>query len=298
MTSVVVTGGSGKAGRAVIRDLMEHGHRVMNVDRAPPRESLCHFFEADLTDFGQAVEALRRAAGTIDRRRSPLGEAAAVVHLAGIPAPSLAPDAVTFQNNLISTYNVFSAATLFGIKRVVWASSETAFGLPLTRSPPVFAPITEEHPLVPETGYALAKVLSERMASEMHRWNPGTTFVGLRISNIFEPPDYAQIPSFSADPAARRWNLWSWVDSRDVAQACRLAVTAEIAGAEPVIVAAADTLMRQSSRELMAEAFPGVPVRGDLGRFETLLSIDKARRLLGYRPKHTWRRTPEDGIQI
>src|SRR5258708_7199412 len=172
MTNVVVTGGSGKAGRAVIRDLIEHGHRVMNVDRAPPREPLCHFFEADLNHFGQAVEALRRAAGTIDRRRSPLGEAAAVVDLAGIPAPSLAPDAVTFQNNLISTYNVCSAATLFGIKRVVWASSETAFGLPLTRSPPVFAPITEEHPLVPETGYALAKVLSERMASEMHRWNP------------------------------------------------------------------------------------------------------------------------------
>jgi nucleoside-diphosphate-sugar epimerase len=298
MTSVVVTGGSGKAGRAVIRDLIEHGHRVMNVDRAPPREPLCHFFEADLNDFGQAVEAMRRAAGTVDRRRSPLGQATAAIHLAGIPAPSLAPDATTFQNNLMSTYNVFSAATLFDIKRVVWASSETAFGLPLTRSPPVFAPITEEHPLVPETGYALAKVLSEQMAREMHRWNPGTTFVALRISNIFEPPDYAQIPSFSADAALRRWNLWSWVDSRDVAQACRLALTAEIAGAEPVIIAAADTLMRQSSRELMAEAFPGVPVRSDLGRFETLLSIDKARRLLGYRPKHTWRRTPEDGIQI
>jgi nucleoside-diphosphate-sugar epimerase len=298
MTSVVVTGGSGKAGRAVIRDLIAHGHSVMNVDRAPPRDALCHFFAADLDDFGQAVEALRRAAGTIDRRRTPLGEAAAVIHLAGIPAPSLAPDAVTFQNNLMSTYNVFSAATLVGIKRVVWASSETAFGLPLTRSPPVFAPITEEHPLVPETGYALAKVLCEHMAREMHRWNPGTAFVGLRISNIFEPPDYAQIPSFSADPALRRWNLWSWVDSRDVAQACRLALTADIAGADHFIIAAADTLMRRPSRELMAEAFPDVPVRGDLGRFETLLAIGKARRLLGYRPKHTWRSTPEDGIEI
>jgi nucleoside-diphosphate-sugar epimerase len=136
------------------------------------------------------------------------------------------------------------------------------------------------------------------MAREMHRWNPGTAFVGLRISNIFEPPDYAQIPSFSADPALRRWNLWSWVDSRDVAQACRLALTADIAGADHFIIAAADTLMRQPSRELMAEAFPDVPVRGDLGRFETLLAIGKARRLLGYRPKHTWRSTPEDGIEI
>lgn len=289
MTSVVVTGGSGKAGRAVIKELLAHGHRVMNVDLVTPREALCHFFKADLADFGQAVEAIRRAAGTIDRRRSPLGEAEAVIHLAGIPAPSLAPDAATFENNLISTYNVFSAATLFGVRRVVWASSETAFGLPFTRSPPQFAPLTEEHSLLPETGYALAKVLSERMAREMHRWNPGTIFAGFRISNIFEDEDYAQIPSFQADPKLRQWNLWGWVDARDVAQACRLAIEAPVAGADEFTIAAADTLMRQPSRELLAAAFPGVPIRGELGTHETLLSIAKAKRVLGYRPRYTWR---------
>jgi nucleoside-diphosphate-sugar epimerase len=289
MTSVVVTGGSGKAGRAVIGELLAHGHRVMNVDLAPPREPLCHFFKADLADFGQAVEAIRRAAGTVDRRRSPLGEAEAVIHLAGIPAPSLAPDAATFENNLMSTYSVFSAATLFGVKRVVWASSETAYGLPFTRSPPAFAPVTEEHPLVPETGYAMAKVLSEKMAREMHRWNPGTTFVGFRISNIFEEEDYAQIPSFQADPALRQWNLWSWVDARDVAQACRLALAAPAAGADEFTIAAADTLMRQPTRELLARAFPDVPIRGEVGAHETLLSIAKAERVLGYRPRYTWR---------
>src|SRR5215207_2245681 len=230
MKSVVVTGGSGKAGRAVIRDLIEHGYAVMNVDVFAPAEPLCHFFKADLNEMGEAVDALRRAAGTIDRRRSPLGEADAVVHLAAIPAPSLAPDAVTFQNNLMTTYNIFSAATLFGYKRVVWASSETTYGLPLTRSPPSFAPITEDHPLAPETGYALAKVLCEQMAREMHRWNPGTRFIELRISNIFEESDYALIPSFWDDPRLRRWNLWSWVDSRDVAQACRLALEAGVPG--------------------------------------------------------------------
>ena len=123
----------------------------------------------------------------------------------------------------------------------------------------------------------------------MHRWNPGTTFVGLRISNIFEPPDYAAIPSFWANPDLRKWNLWSWVDSRDVAQACRLSLEADIAGAEVFTIAAADTLMQQPSRELMAKAFPAVPVRADIGEFETLLSIDAARRRLGYSPKHTWR---------
>ena len=295
MKSIVVTGGSGKAGRAVIRELIEHGYTVMNVDLVPPREPLCHFFKTDLNDMGQAVDALRRAAGTIDRRRSPLGEADAVIHLAGIPAPSLAPDAVTFQNNLMTTYNVFSAATLFGLERVVWASSETAFGLPLTRTPPVFAPITEEHPLAPETGYALAKVQCEQMAREMHRWNPGTRFIGLRISNIFEEPDYAAIPTFWANPDLRKWNLWSWVDSRDVAQVCRLALEADVSGADHFIIAAADTLMRQPSRELMAEAFPDVPARADLGEFETLLSIDKARRILDYRPEYSWRTTLHHG---
>jgi nucleoside-diphosphate-sugar epimerase len=289
MTSIVVTGGSGKAGRAVIRELLDNGYSVMNVDIVPPAETLCHFMKADLNDLGQAVDVLRQAAGTVDRRRAPFGAPCAVIHLAGIPAPGIAPDAVVFRNNLMTTYNVFSAATLLALPRIVWASSETTYGLPLTRTPPAFAPITEEHPLVPETGYALAKSLCEDMAREMHRWNPATRFVALRISNIFEAGDYAQIPSFWDDASLRRWNLWSWVDSHDVAQACRLGVEAEVPGADAFTIAAADTLMQRPSRSLMAEAFPDVPITQQLGEFETLLSIDKARRVLGYVPKHSWR---------
>ena len=289
MKSVIVTGGSGKAGRAAIRELLKHGYQVMNVDTAAPAEQLCHFMKTDLNDLGQAVDALRLAPGTIDRRRASIGEPSAVIHLAGIPAPGLAPDATIFQNNMMTTYNVFSAAIRAGIKRVVWASSETIYGLPFTRTPPVFAPVTEDHPLAPESGYALAKTLCEKMASEVNRWNPGTRFVGLRISNIFEEKDYEQIPSFWADPAQRKWNLWSWVDSRDVAQACRLGLEADVAGADNFTIAAADTLMKTPSQELMASAFPGVPVDPKLGPFDTLLSIEKARRVLGYSPQHTWR---------
>ena len=288
MRSVVVTGGSGKAGRAAIRELLAHGYSVMNVDVAPPAEPLCHFLKADLNDLGQAVDALRRAAGTVDRRREPLGQPFAVVHMAGIPAPGLAPDAVTFQNNLMTTYNIFSAATLLGLERVVWASSETTYGLPLTRSPPAFAPVTEEHALVPESGYALAKVLCERMAEEMHRWNPATRFVGFRISNILEEADYALIPGFQADETLRRWNLWSWVDSRDVGLACRLALEAEVPGCDVFTIAAADTLMEKPSAALMAAHFPNVPLRA-VAEHGTLLSIDKARRMLGYQPRHSWR---------
>ena len=112
---------------------------------------------------------------------------------------------------------------------------------------------------------------------------------GLAHSNIFEEKDYDQIPSFWADPALRKWNLWSWVDSRDVAQACRLGLEADVAGADVFTIAAADTLMKTPSRELMASAFPGVPVDPKLGQFDTLLSIEKARRVLGYAPQHGWR---------
>jgi nucleoside-diphosphate-sugar epimerase len=289
MKSVVVTGGSGKAGRATIRELLDHGYQVMNVDVVPPAEALCHFMKTDLNDLGQVIDALRLAAGTIDRRRASVGEPASVIHLAGIPAPGLAPDATIFQNNMMTTYNVFCAATRIGLSRVVWASSETTYGLPFTRTPPVFAPVTEDHPLAPESGYALAKVLCEKMAREMHRWNPGTRFVGLRISNIFEPKDYETIPSFWSDPALRKWNLWSWVDSRDVAQACRLGLEADIPGVDEFTVAAADTLMRTPSRDLMRIAFPGVPIDAALAEFGTLLSIEKARSVLGYVPQQTWR---------
>lgn len=288
MKRIVVTGGSGKAGRAVVRELTGHGYSVLNVDLVPPAEPLCHFLKADLNDMGQAIDALRRAAGTVERRR-PFEQADAVVHLAGIPAPGLAPDVTTFQNNLMTTYNVFSAATLLGLQRVVWASSETLFGLPFTRAMPAFAPITEEHPMLPESGYALAKGLAEEMARQMHRWNPGTSFLGLRISNIIDPLEYPMFAGWQDDPKVRKWNLWSYVDSRDVSRACRLGLESAPAGADHCIIAAADTVMERPSRDLMAECFPQVPINGEIGEFDSLQSSDKARRLFGYVPRHSWR---------
>jgi len=288
MKRIVVTGGSGKAGRAVVRELIEHEYSVVNVDLLPPPESLCHFLKADLNDMGQAVDALRRATGTVERRR-PFELADAVVHLAGIPAPGLAPDVTTFQTNLMTTYNVFSAATLLGLKRVVWASSETLFGLPFTREMPAFAPITEEHPMLPESGYALAKGLAEEMARQMHRWNPDTSFMGLRISNILEPHEYGMFANWQDDPNIRKWNLWSYVDSRDVALACRLALEAANPGAEHCIIAAADTVMQRPSVALMKECFPQALITRAVGEFESLQSNEKAQRLFGYVPRHSWR---------
>lgn len=274
MATVVVTGGSGKAGRAVVRELVEHGDQVLSVDIARSDDLPCEQLQADLTEFGQAVDALNGAD--------------AVIHLAAIPAPRLQPDELTFRVNTTSTYNVFGAASLLGLRRVVWASSETVLGLPFERESPAYAPIDEEHPVYPEFSYALAKLLGEEMARQFNRWT-GIPYAGLRFSNIMEPGDYERFPSFWDDPGLRKWNLWGYVDARDVGQACRLALSADLSSAEVFIVAAADTVMSRPSLELMAEVYPGVPMRDGVGEFETLLSIGKARRLLGYEPRHSWR---------
>ncbi|WP_026208897.1 NAD-dependent epimerase/dehydratase family protein [Catelliglobosispora koreensis] len=282
MTRVVVTGGSGKLGRAVVRELLEHGYDVVNVDQAPPVEkSAASFTQIELTDYGQVFEALT----AIDSRYSGVD---AVVRLAAIPGPGAKPNAVTFAHNVTVSYNVFAAAKAAGIKNVVWASSETLLGLPLDH-PPASIPITEEHEPRPETSYALAKLMDETMAAQFCRWDPRLKMVGLRFSNVMEPADYAAFPSFQDDPLLRKWNLWGYIDARDGAQAVRKALEYQGTGLEIFIIANADTVMNRPSADLAAEIFPGVTQTQDLSRVDTMLSIDKARRLLGYIPQHSWR---------
>jgi nucleoside-diphosphate-sugar epimerase len=275
MSRIVVTGGAGKAGRAVVRDLLEHGYDVVSVDMLrDPNLAEGQQLVADLADYGQTVDALRGAD--------------VVVHLAAIPAPGLKPDELTFRVNTTSTYNVFAAAALLGLSRVVWASSETTIGLPFERELPRYAPIDEEHPLLPESSYALSKVVSEEMARQFSRWN-GIPHIGLRFSNVMEPHDYERFPGFWDDAQLRRWNLWGYLDARDVAHSCRLALEADSSGAEVFIIAAADTVMNRPSADLMADVYPDVELREGVGEFGTLLSIEKARRLLGYEPAFSWR---------
>ena len=246
---------------------------MLAVDVVSPGESSAPFLLADLTDYGQTVECL---AGQD-----------AVVHLAAIPASGIRTEETTFRANMLSTYNVCEAARLLGLGRVVWASSETILGLPFDRQQPAYAPIDEDHPAYPESSYALSKLLSEELGRQLHRWT-GTPHVALRFSNIMEPHDYERFPSYWDDASLRRWNLWGYVDARDVAESCLLALEADV-GAEHFIVAAADTVMNRPSRELMAEVYPSVPYQPTAGDFDTLLSIQKARTVLGYEPRWSWR---------
>jgi nucleoside-diphosphate-sugar epimerase len=277
MSRIVVTGGGGKLGRAVVAELTAHGDEVINVDVAAPRPAI----KIDLTDYGQTVEAL---AGIDDR----YDKVDAVVHLAAIPAPGLTANAATFHHNITATYNVFAAAKAAGITNVVWASSETLLGIPFD-TPPPYIPLDEEYPARPESRYALVKHLEETMAAQFCRWDPRLKMIGLRFSNVMEPADYAAFPSFDADPRARSWNLWGYIDARDGAQAVRRALAYDRPGVEIFVIANADTVMSRSSADLAAEVYPGVKILKDLGEHETLLSIDKARRLLGYEPAHSWR---------
>ena len=272
---VCVTGASGRAGRAVVADLLSHGHDVLGTDIEPRPAGMGHaeFIRADLTDYGQAAEVLTG----LD----------AVVHLANIPAPGLRTPAVTFNQNMSMNFNVFHAATQAGLRRVVWASSETTIGLPFD-VPPRYAPVDEDHYPFPTSAYALSKVTSETAAAHIAQWS-GVPFIALRFSNILGPADYPRFPSHWDDPMKRKWNLWGYIDERDAAAACRLALDADLSGSEAFIIAAADTVMTRPSADLMRAVFPDVPLKAGVSGNDTLLSIDRARRMLGFEPGHTWR---------
>ncbi len=283
MTRIAVTGGSGKAGQVVVRDLAEHGHEVLNIDLKPSPESYgpeapIPFLHADVTDFGQALEALEGG--------FTLAGIEAVVHLAAIPSPAHATPDQVFRTNVNSTYAVFAAAQRLKLRRVVWASSETTLGLPFRR-PPDYVPVDEPH-TYPETSYALSKVVGEELARQFHRWS-AIPIIGLRFSNVMVRDDYTRFPGFQDDPHLRKWNLWGYVDESHVAQSVRLALEADVSGADNFIIAAADTVMRRPSRELMADVFPDVPVADHVSGNDSLLDIGKARRVLGYDPQFSWR---------
>lgn len=279
---VVVTGGSGKLGRAVVADLQHHGWKVTSIDRVRPADAAVPTVLADLRDLGQATDAL----SSVDSRYRRVD---AVVHLAAIPGPGLATDSETFENNLMTTYNVFTAAVRAGVQNVVWSSSETLLGIPFT-TPPPYLPVDEDYPARPESSYSLAKHLEETMAAELARWNPDLSLTALRFSNVLDDSDYERFPDYDTDAALRRWNLWAYIDSRDGAQAVRKALERREPGFEKFVIANADTVMGRSTAELVAEQFPDVLIKRDFGENETLLCIDKARRVLGYEPQFGWRR--------
>lgn len=273
---VVVTGGSGLAGGAVVKHLVEDGFDVTNVDLVPSAGP-APFRRADLGDLGQVFGCLRGAD--------------AVAHFAAIPRPTFDVPEVVFRTNVMSAFNVFEAASALGIRRVVSASSVSVLGFPFFERPfaPVYVPIDEAHPLLPQDAYALSKLVGEELAAGFAR-RGRLSVVSLRFPWIHTPETFAaQVQPLWSDPAAGAPNLWSYVDARDVAEAVRLALAAEIESHEACFVAAPDSFMPIPSRALVTDHYPTTVIHEEFADHNSLINSRRAERLLGYRAKHYWR---------
>ncbi|MDE2383367.1 MAG: NAD(P)-dependent oxidoreductase [Alphaproteobacteria bacterium] len=278
---IVVTGGSGKLGLECVRQLVAAGHEVISLDQTLPRENLCRSMRVDFRDYGQVLECFTHIDGGWEKPD-------AVLHLAAIPGPSNAANAALFHNNTTVSFNVFWAAKAAGIKNVVWASSETLTGVPFDQPPP-YLPMDEETPRRPETAYALSKLLDEVMAEEFCRWDPELKMIGLRFSYVKTRAEQKEFAALHDDARKQYWNFWSYIDAEDGAAAAVLAVERKTKGLELYLIASPDTVMERPTADLLAEVFPKVAVRGDIAGNMSLLSTRKAQRVLGWKPKNSWR---------
>jgi len=288
---IFFTGGSGKAGRHVAPYLAEQGHDVTNADLVPLGHPGVADLRVDLTDVGETYSALAGLATfeELDLPTPPRYDA--VVHFAAVPRILLTSDAATYAANVLSTYNVLEAATRLGVRKVVFASSETTYGICFAQGErrPLYLPVDEEHPTVPEDAYAMSKVAGEATARSFHA-RTGADVYGLRINNVIEPHEYAELfPGFLADPSVRRRNLFGYIDVRDLGRMVQCCLATDGLGYEVFNVANPDLSVAATTQEIRDRFYDGVEVRREMGRDETFYAIDKARELVGYAPRHSWR---------
>ncbi|MDQ2757645.1 MAG: NAD(P)-dependent oxidoreductase [Actinomycetota bacterium] len=295
---IFFTGGSGKAGRHVATHLADQGHHVTNADLAPLGHPAVADLKVDLTDIGETYSALAGLARAeeLEQAQKPVYDA--VVHFAAVPAILLTSDARTYATNVLSTYNVLEAATRLGIRKIVFASSETTYGICFAQGEqrPQYLPVDEDHPTVPEDSYAMSKVANEVTARSFAA-RTGADVYGLGINNVIEPHEYAELfPRFLADPSLRRRNIFAYIDTRDLGQMVQRCLEVDGLGYEVFNVANADLSVAATTTQVRDRFYDGVELRRPLGRDETFYSIDKARELLGYAPQHSWRDVLPDPV--
>ena len=288
---IVFTGGSGKAGRHVIAHLLLKGHRVLNIDLKPLDLRGVNTLIADLTDSGQAFNALTSHFGFPGFGEGrPAAPPDAVVHFAAIPRVLITPDNVTFATNVASTYNVIEAAMKLGVRKVVIASSETTYGVCFAEGDKDFHsfPLEEDYDVDPMDSYGLSKVCNEKTARAF-AMRYGADIYALRIGNVIEPDEYGQFEAFQADPMMRKRNAWSYIDARDLGEIVHLCLEKDGLGFQ-VFNAVNDTITLETpTREFLSQYCPNVPVTRPLDTFEAPLSNRKAREVLGFQEAHNWR---------
>lgn len=289
---IMFTGGSGKAGRHVVQYLVDQGHQVLNIDTKPLDNPKVRTLVTDITDSGQVFNALSSYMGLHEfdpsLRPQPVD---AVVHFAAIPRIMLKPDNEVFRINALGTYNVIEAAVKLDIRKIVIASSETTYGLVFANEPrnPEYFPLDEDYDVDPMDSYALSKVVNERTARAF-ALRSGFDIYALRIGNVIEPHEYELFPKWFADPGFRKRIAWSYIDARDLGQITDLAVQKDGLGYQVFNAANDDTSSDLPTRELIDRFYPGVPLKREIGEFETLLSNSKAKEMLGFRSQHGWRK--------
>ena len=290
---IMFTGGSGKAGRHVVQYLVERGHQVLNIDTKPLDNPKVRTLITDITDSGQVFNAFTSYMGLHEfdpsLRAQPVD---AVVHFAAVPRIMITPDNELFRVNTMGTYNVIEAAVKLGIKKIVVASSETTYGVVFANEPkdPVHFPLDEDYDVDPMDSYALSKVINEKTARAF-ALRSGFDIYALRIGNVIEPHEYEGfIPKWIADPAFRKRIAWSYIDARDLGQIVDLAVKKDGLGYQVFNAANDDPSSALTTQELLDRFYPKVPVKRKLGKYETLFSNRKVKKMLGFKEGHNWRK--------
>jgi len=275
---IVITGTAGLLGPYVVEHFLEQGYDVLSADINEPKSLKCRHWTVDLNDLGQVYGMLQGAAG--------------VVHLAAIPRADIYPNATTFANNMMSSYNIMEASAHLGIKKVVIASSECAYGLCFAKDDlvPEYVPVDENHPAWAEDCYGIAKIAAEVVAQGINR-RAKTQIISLRLGNIITPQMYNEIfPSFINNSYQRMRNLWNYIDARDIATACRLAIEVDGLGAEVMNIGADDTCQAIKSIDLIKAEFPTLTdIRADINEYQPIYCNKKAKKMLGWQPVHHWR---------
>lgn len=277
---VVVTGGSGRAGQWVVRNLAEAGHEVVNFDlvNRPELELPGRFCRVELADAGKVYDALFQY--------RPEG----ICHLAANPSPGGQAQIDVFDNNVLSAYNLMQAAGDVGVSRFIYASSEMATGLLTEGAVPTQIPFDETERYPSPNAYALSKYISEVIAGSLATRYRQTAWVGLRINNVIPPDSYDRFRAEWEDPGRSKGNFWSYIDARDVGTAYRAALEGTSSGHEVCLIAAADTRAKRGLRELMAEYYDGYDsFAGDYEDLKSAFDCTKMKTLFDWTPSHSWR---------
>ena len=281
---VVVTGARGKVGRARVAALVAGGHEVRSTALSPPvferpEEGEPDYFQANLTDAGDAFAAVRGAE--------------AVVHAAAIPEPTRNPPHTVFQNNLMATFNVLEAAIRFGVSRFVNVSSETVpgFFFPERQFLPDYVPVDEEHPIRPQDPYATAKYFGELLMDAATR-RSDVRCISIRPSWVQHEGNYERnLGPQVRDASVLSAGFWSYIDVYDLADAIVLAVQSDLPGHEVFYIASPDNVGGRPFEKIVREYYgDAVEIKTPLPREDASgISVAKAQKLLGYSPKRSWR---------